>query len=91
MSWDLMVLVKDNLVDYVLGSELVFSLVLVFVLMIILMAVRVNPLIAFTVVIPLFVASVGAGYFGAAVWVKAAVMIVLAAIWAFVLWRLTGD
>jgi general stress protein CsbA len=91
MSWDLFVIVKDNLVDYVFGSEMVFSIALIFVFMLFLMVARVNPLVSFTLIVPLFVASVVSGYFGAALWVKAAVMLALASIWTFVLWKLLGD
>lgn len=91
MSFVAIELVRDNLINYVFGSELIFALAIVFVLMVFLLSARVNPLWAFTIIVPLFVSLVGAGYFGADIWVKSAVMVVLASVWAFVLWRLMGE
>jgi len=91
MNYNIMTYFKGFLVDYIFGSEMLFALALVFVLFILLLAARVNPLWSFTIIVPLFVSLVGAGYFGAALWVKSAIMVILAIIWAFVLWKIMGD
>lgn len=87
MTWEIFTVVRDNLLNNVFGSYMLLALFLLFVMMIILMSVGVNPLLAFILVVPAFLGMAVAGWFGANTWIKAAIYIIIGVIWTFIIWR----
>jgi len=87
-GWEVFTVVKDNLINDVFGSTTAFALFLVISVMILLMAARLSPLLAFLIAVPLFISTIASGYFGGAGYVKAIVILILSVIWGAVLWNL---
>jgi hypothetical protein len=90
LSWDLITIPSEYLINNIFGGVLWFGLFIVFGLMVLLIAARVSPIWAFLLVAPVTYALALNGYLGAG-WVKALVILVLSVFWAFILWRLIGE
>ena len=90
MSWEIISIPSQFLINNIFGSTLFFGLFIVFGMLMLLLAARVSPLWAFMSVAPVTYGLALSGYLGAG-WVQALVILILSVFWAFILWRLIGE
>ena len=78
----------ENLVSYIFGSYFIFSIFILFMFIVSLLAARVNFLIGLVIAVPLFGGLIVSGWLGGYGWIKPLLTMLMAIIWGFVLWRL---
>lgn len=90
MSWEVFSVIRNHMVQNVFGSTLLFSLFILIIITILLLSMR-TPLVPAIMVLLLACFGLSeAGWFGAS-WVTAAIFVILALLYSFIINALVKD